>query len=92
MAALRGGNGQQGCSNDLCKKKGVAVMEWQLVLALAMGIPLVLLPVAFVAYLTVGGYVAMPGTRKEKAAQCSVDADCGPGFVCKKGTCVPSDG
>ena len=40
-------------------------MEWEIVVALALMAPIVLLPVAFVGYLTVGGiYAAVRETRK----------------------------
>ena len=45
-------------------------MEWQVVLALVLVVPIILVPVAFVWYLTVGGaYVAMKEAREKKAAR-----------------------
>lgn len=40
-------------------------MEWQVVLALVLGIPIVLFPAAYVWYLNIGGILA--AVRKEKA-------------------------
>ena len=40
-------------------------MEWEIVVALAIMAPIILLPVAFVEYLTVGGiYTVVRETRK----------------------------
>jgi len=44
-------------------------MEWQIVVALVAVAPIILLPVAFVTYLDVGGvYSAVKEIRKQKAA------------------------
>ena len=44
-------------------------MEWQLILALVVGAPFILLPVAFVWYLNVGGlYKVASEARKRKVA------------------------
>ena len=62
---------------------------------------LVLLPVAFIAYVNVGGsYRAIQyfsGARRvdkrvkiSSRIACSIDADCPPGYVCANGHCVPS--
>lgn len=40
-------------------------MEWQVVLALVLGIPIVLFPAAYVWYLNIGGILA--AVRKEQA-------------------------
>ena len=40
-------------------------MEWQVVLALVLGIPIVLFPAAYIWYLNIGGILAT--VRKEKA-------------------------
>lgn len=70
-------------------------MEWSMVLAFALGIPVLILPVAFVGYLTVGGCYGLTQGRTRQCAghdeRCSIDADCPPGFFCQNGTCVPSD-
>ena len=39
-------------------------MHWEIILALVLAIPVILFPVAYVGYLTVGGTVA--AIRKEK--------------------------
>jgi len=39
-------------------------MEWQVVLALVLGIPIVLFPAAYVWYLNIGGMLA--AVRREK--------------------------
>ena len=45
-------------------------MEWQIILALVVAVPVILFPVAFVWYLTIGGIVAAVGeARKHKAAR-----------------------
>jgi Cys-rich repeat protein len=67
-------------------------MEWFAILALVLGALIGALPVAFVAFLTVGGVIGLRGTGYEKAPQCTIDTDCGLGFVCRDGTCVPSNG
>lgn len=40
-------------------------MEWQVILALVLGIPIILFPAAYVWYLNIGGIFA--AVRKEKA-------------------------
>jgi len=45
-------------------------MEWQFIVALVVMIPIILLPVAFVWYLNLGGvFAAMRKARKERAAE-----------------------
>ena len=45
-------------------------MEWQIIVALIVAIPVVLFPVAFVWYLNVGGiYTAIKEARAKKAAR-----------------------
>ncbi len=45
-------------------------MEWQLVVALAIVIPIILFPAAFVWYLNLGGiYAAVKEARAKKVAQ-----------------------
>lgn len=47
-------------------------MEWTIILALALAIPVILFPVAYVGYLTIGGALAaIRGEKKvtEKAAK-----------------------
>ena len=43
-------------------------MEWQIILALVLAAPIILVPVAFVWYLNIGGIVAAKEARKRKAA------------------------
>ena len=44
-------------------------MEWQVILAIVIAAPLLLLPVAFVWWLNFGGiYQTIKGTEKKKAA------------------------
>lgn len=46
------------------ERKEVTTMEWQFVVALAVAVPVVLVPAAFVWYLTVGGiFRAVHGRR-----------------------------
>ena len=45
-------------------------MEWQVIVALIVAIPVILFPVAFVWYLNVGGiYTAIKEARAKKAAR-----------------------
>lgn len=45
-------------------------MEWGFIVALVLGIPIVLVPVAFVWYLNIGGiYAAIQEARKRRAAR-----------------------
>jgi hypothetical protein len=45
-------------------------MEWQIVVALVIAIPIILFPVAFVWYLNVGGiYAAIKEARARRVAQ-----------------------
>jgi hypothetical protein len=45
-------------------------MEWQIVVALIVAIPIILLPVAFVWYLNMGGiYAAIKEARARRATQ-----------------------
>lgn len=45
-------------------------MEWQIVIALVVAIPIILFPVAFVWYLNVGGiYAAIKEARARRVAQ-----------------------
>ena len=45
-------------------------MEWQIIVALVIAIPIILFPVAFVWYLNVGGiYAAIKEARARRVAQ-----------------------
>ncbi len=45
-------------------------MEWQVILALVLAIPLMLIPVALVWYINVGGiYLAIKEARERRAAR-----------------------
>jgi len=45
-------------------------MQWEFIVALVLGIPVILLPVALVWYLNIGGiYEAIQKARKERAAR-----------------------
>ncbi len=45
-------------------------MEWEFIVALAVAIPIVLLPVAFVWYLNLGGiYAAFREARRKRSAK-----------------------
>jgi hypothetical protein len=45
-------------------------MEWQVIVALVVAIPIILFPAAFVWYLNVGGiYAAVKEARKKRAAR-----------------------
>jgi len=41
-------------------------MEWEIILALVLAIPMMLFPAAYVGYLTIGG--ALAAAKKEKKA------------------------
>ena len=45
------------------KRKEVEEMEWQVILAIALALPFILLPVAFVWYFNIGGILT---TLREK--------------------------
>jgi len=69
-------------------------METQMVVALALGTPVLLLPVAFVGYMSFGGWYSVMKERKRQGEslhqQCQVDSDCPPGWLCQNGVCMPS--
>ena len=45
-------------------------MEWQVIVALVVAIPIILFPAAFVWYLNIGGiYTAIKEARERRAAQ-----------------------
>ena len=45
-------------------------MEWQIIVALALAIPIILFPVAFVWYLNIGGiYTAIKEARERRAVR-----------------------
>ena len=44
-------------------------MEWQIIVALIIAIPIILLPVAFIWYIKIGGlYLAIKEARSKRAA------------------------
>ncbi|MFC1909287.1 hypothetical protein ACFLXD_05485 [Chloroflexota bacterium] len=49
-------------------KKEVRTMQWELVVALVIAIPIILFPAAYVWYLNIGGIVAVIEKRKKSAA------------------------
>ena len=45
-------------------------MEWQVIVALVLAVPIILLPVAFVWYLNIGGiYTAVKEARERRAVR-----------------------
>jgi len=48
-------------------------MEWQIVVALVLAIPVILVPVAFVWYLNVKGIHAVRKEAREKRAACATE-------------------
>lgn len=72
-------------------------MGWGTIVALAIGVFVFLVPVAFIGYINVGGISA--AVRKKRLARlvekampavvCSTDTDCPEGYVCMRGRCVP---
>jgi hypothetical protein len=72
-------------------------MEWGTILAFAIGLPVILFPLAFVWYLNIGGIAAVVRERRalkllEKSPSnqtCTIDSDCPAGYVCVNGCCIP---
>jgi|GEM_PF-1895044 len=68
------------------------MMEWHTILALGSAAPFLLVPVAFVWFLNVGGlYQAIRQAQRKKVLPvlvCSVDADCPSGYICVNGNCM----
>jgi hypothetical protein len=75
-------------------------MEGSGLVIIALAAALVVIPVAFIWYINIGGsYRAIHywlGARKTNKrvetspSSCSIDADCPPGCVCVNGRCVAS--
>ena len=67
-------------------------MEWQIIVALALTIPLVLVPLGLVSYISVGGIYKTVLRRGKtiRELSCAIDADCPQGYMCVGGTCVPA--
>ena len=71
-------------------------MEWGIIVALIIGILIIVFPVVFIWYISIGGiYEAIKGYKKFKVLEnalsnlaCSVDIDCPPGYICMEGHCV----
>jgi hypothetical protein len=49
--------------------KKVQAMDWEFILALIVAVPIILLPVAFVWYLNIGGVLAAVREARRKRAQ-----------------------
>lgn len=67
-------------------------MEWQIIVASALAIAFVLVPVGLVSYMSVGG-IYKTFLRRGKTIRelgCAIDADCPQGYTCVGGTCVPA--
>jgi len=64
-------------------------MEWSVILALTLTIPLMLFPAGLAWYMVAGcGYTVL--RKGAKKLSCSVNADCPPGHTCVDGRCIPS--
>jgi hypothetical protein len=81
-------------------------MEWQVILALTLAVPLMLFPAVLAWYMVVGcGYTVL--RRGTKKLSCAVNADCPmqplltderkivwrrypKGYICAGGECLPS--
>jgi len=64
-------------------------MEWQVILAAALTIPIMLFQAGLVWYLVIGcGYTVL--RRGTKKLSCSVNTDCPKGYICDGGECIPS--
>ena len=55
----------------------VGSMSWQVIIALVVAVPVVLLPVAFVWYLNTGGIIAVLRERAKQPAAKKVEAENG---------------
>jgi hypothetical protein len=49
--------------------KEVQAMDWEFIVALIVAVPIILLPVAFVWYLNIGGVLAAMRERRRKRAR-----------------------
>ena len=58
-----------------------------------IGTIVVLLPLAYVAYVNAGSISQLRKKsvlkRMANALTCSIDADCPPGYTCNNGVCMP---
>jgi hypothetical protein len=71
-------------------------MELVTIVSLAIGILIILFPVAFIWYFNVGSMLAAVKSRRAikqvgktpSNLTCSVDTDCPPGYVCLGGRCI----
>ena len=59
--------------------------------AIIAGILILLIPVAFIVYVNIGGIRKAIRDRRVMVTEmaCSIDADCPEGFECQNGHCVP---
>lgn len=64
-------------------------MEWYTVTASVILGLLILLPVAYVWYITIGGTYQSILSRRTRKLSCSLDTDCPPGYICSGGICIP---
>ena len=56
--------------NNRIERKEESKMEWQVILALALAIPVILFPAAFVWYLNIGGiFTAIKEAREKRAVR-----------------------
>jgi hypothetical protein len=55
----------------------VGSMTWQVIIALVVAVPVVLLPVAFVWYLNTGGIIAVLRERAKRPVATKVEAENG---------------
>ena len=60
-------------------------------IAAVIGTLVFLVPIAFIAYINVGGIRKAIKDSRAKLAEklCAIDADCPPGYVCQEGRCIP---
>jgi len=65
-------------------------MEWQVIVAAALTMAFVLVPVGLVSYMSVGGIYKTVLRRGKtiRELSCAIDADCPQGYMCVGGTCV----
>lgn len=65
-------------------------MEWYTILAIALAVIALLIPLAFIWFICIGG-ICMDIKRRRAASSklvCSTDADCPPGYTCTNGRCL----
>ncbi len=63
-------------------------MEPVTVLVFALGLLVVLVPIALVWYINIGGILQAIRMKSLEKLSCKLDSDCPAGFICVNGRCV----